>query len=704
MAKCQICNGFEIGKGTTLPYSTWTELVLSSPCHYCQLLVEAINAVNGEILPDKQQSHRSAQNDTKFGRSINVEIQDHGIVYVRSYRNGRGRVEVRLEFFRSAHHGPQASSIGTSQLSLRGEIAARPGDPEMWDFLRSSLQTCLKEHSACINEQDPTWFPERLLSVRVCDGKPSIKIIETRHQRPQSAYIALSHCWGSTQFVSTTSENLQFHKHMIDSASLSRTFQDVITVAQRLDVSYIWIDSLCIIQDQEDDWARHAEQMDKIYENALFVVAAVSSPAGSVPFLGPDAPTNRQAYGAVDLTYTIKDEAGIDGPIVATKVRRLDPRISSRWVHGPLEERAWAMQERYCAVRAIFFTREEVKWHCRVGTGCECYGALQPANDKWRPPRQKDLSDDGGEVLKEWRDVVTMYSSRNLTYKTDRLPALAGIASRFHSSLQSKYVAGLWEVEIPFNLSWYRRDLTDSSADTPLIPPSMENGVPTWSWASNFGICDWLWKYPTDDYGKVQLESQVDIARINCVPSASNVFGALKPGSYIELHGRVVPAVMESDAYGCSSVQREGFHPQLVILDCKTRPIVDSDSLGNMRRDPSFDDLELDHGHVQDMASEVEQDTSTRNRGNVFCLLLYTGTFLGKSQACVLILGQVPDAEGMAYQRLGLGCGKLEGHYWSSLYDSRKTWALWKGWEDLEQWEEWERWFADSELHSAKIF
>ena len=282
---------------------------------------------------------------------------------------------------------------------------------------------------------------------------------------------------------------------MIDSSSLPRTFQDTITVAQELDVSYIWIDSLCIIQDQEDDWARHAGQMDKIYENALFVVAAVSSSAGSVPFLGSDAPNNRHTYRAVNIKYTAKEDTGTDNSSVATRVRSLDPTTLPGWSLGPLEKRAWALQERYCAVRIISFTEVEAKWDCKLREGCECYGELQSRSpyDDWQHPEPHDLDNEGTVILNKWRGIVAIYASRDLSYNTDRLPAFAGIASRFHSVLQSNYIAGLWEVELPFNLAWYRRELTDCPTGMPLIPPSMENGVPTWSWASNYGTCYWPW-------------------------------------------------------------------------------------------------------------------------------------------------------------------------------------------------------------------
>jgi hypothetical protein len=226
----------------------------------------------------------------------------------------------------------------------------------------------------------------------------------------------------------------------------------------------------------------------------------------------------------------------------------------------------------------------------------------------------------------------------------------------------------------------------------------------------------WLWEYPsgvldaTHKQPKFKLESKVDVVQINCTPSATNAFGSLESGSFIELRGRVVPAVLKSDAYGHASVQRDGFNPQMVVLDCRTSPVIEPNGtqeydLGTMRRVSARDHIKLAIAGAENTTSELEQNTSTRNCGNVVCLLLYAGTCQGKSQACVLILGKVSNSDGTTYQRLGLDCGRLEGRQWS-LNGVRKSWALWQpweGWENLEQWEEWERWFADAELDVVRI-
>ncbi|KAH7067258.1 heterokaryon incompatibility protein-domain-containing protein [Paraphoma chrysanthemicola] len=708
--RCPLCNDFEPGHGEAIPTRAWIEYALGSKCHYCRTLVAAINNLHAKLLSVSELEVDSEPlDDVRF----QADIADEGRIYIRSLRDDWGRAELQLQFFRLSHPHVPNYAIGGLEIPVLGEIAPEPGDPAMWDFLRASLRTCLNEHTDCANEQDTSWFPERLLLVqRTSEGRRTIKLIQTALHRPQSAYIALSHCWGSEKFCCTTTQNIHTHEHAIDVSNLPRTFQDTFKVAEELDIFYVWIDSLCIIQDQQANWANHAGVMDKIYENAQIVVAAVSSSSGQVPFLGPEAPTDRYSYRALSLDSIRPDDSGIDTAAVNAKVRRTFPLLNPEFIRGPLEERAWAWQERYCAVRIISFTEIEAKWACKCAVGCECSGKLSARESRtWRHAKQQPADDEASVIFDEWRELVNEYAMRNLTYMTDRLPAIAGVASRFHSLTKSNYIAGLWEDELPLSLGWYRRDLTDTPSATPLIPPSLNNDVPTWSWASIFWTCYWQWEYylgtplPTKSKPILPRKNQAEILSVDCAPTTTNMFGAVQLGSFIELRGRVIPGVLECDEYGSAAVSIEGFKKQLVILDCKVTQVttvVNSEHLSRVQRASSHE-LEGSHSeNEQDEGTDTAHHATTRIKGKVSCLLLYSASWNGQSSACVLILAQVPGADTTCYQRLGLGCGHMTD--WSgSYYRHRKDWAVWQGWDRLEEWEEWGRLFADAEVADVKI-
>ncbi|KAH7083988.1 heterokaryon incompatibility protein-domain-containing protein [Paraphoma chrysanthemicola] len=709
-SRCPLCNDFEPGHGEAIPFRAWIEFILGSKCQHCRTLAAAINTLHARLLSVSElEGEPEQRDDVRF----QADVADEGRIYIRSLWDDWGRAELQLQFFRlSLPHVPNYV-IGGLEVPVLGEIAPEPGDPAMWDFLRASLQTCLNKHTDCANEQDTSWFPERLLFVQhTTGGRRVVKLIQTASHPPQSAYIALSHCWGSEKISCTTTQNIHAHEIGIDVSSLPRTFQDAFTVAEELGISYVWIDSLCIIQDQQANWAIHAGVMDKIYENAQVVVAAVSSSSGQVPFLGPEAPTDRHSYRAISLDSIRPNDSGIDAATVNAKVRCTFPLLDPDFITGPLEKRAWAWQERYCAVRVISFTDIEAKWSCKSATGCECVGTLRARGlRKWRSTKDKPADDEANVIFEEWRELVNEYAKRNLTYATDRLPAIAGIASRFHSLTKSNYVAGLWEDELPFNLGWYRRDLTDTPSATPLIPPSLDNGVPTWSWASMFWTCYWQWEYyfgtplPTTSKPTLQRKNQAEVLRVDCAPSTSNTFGAVQTGSFIELRGRVIPGILECDEFGSAGVSIEGFKQQLVVLDCKVTQVTtvgNSEHLTSVQRASSHQVEGSRSENEQGDATHTVQRPTTRIKGPVSCLLLYSANWNNQPSACVLILAQVPGVDPTCYQRLGLGCGHLTD--WSgSYYRHRKDWAVWQGWDDLEEWKEWERLFADAEVADVKL-
>jgi hypothetical protein len=240
--------------------------------------------------------------------------------------------------------------------------------------------------------------------------------------------------------------------------------------------------------------------MDKIYENALFTIAAVSSAHGQVPFLRSEAPSDRENWQAVNIdidTDCIESTSELNGlPRAQLKARKCGPYLFPSFFHGPLEHRGWAWQERYLSVRIINFTKEEARWHCKVSKTCECIGRMQQQDsESERHPKHEEDESEVQADIQQWRHIVTEYSKRQLTYTTDRLPALSGAASRFSTTIQSKYIAGMWLSDFPRTLAWYRGELSDSPIDKPKMWRSLDNGVPTWSWASISGETNWMWEF-----------------------------------------------------------------------------------------------------------------------------------------------------------------------------------------------------------------
>ncbi|KAK0712289.1 heterokaryon incompatibility protein-domain-containing protein, partial [Apiosordaria backusii] len=118
-----------------------------------------------------------------------------------------------------------------------------------------------------------TTLPTRLLFVGLSpDSKRKLTVTEGL----RGTYTTLSHRWGSKALVQTTRANLSNHQQGVGLEKLPKTFEDAIKLTQMIGVPYIWIDSLCIIQDDPQDWANEARQMGAIYERSYLTIAASS--------------------------------------------------------------------------------------------------------------------------------------------------------------------------------------------------------------------------------------------------------------------------------------------------------------------------------------------------------------------------------------------------------------------------------------------
>jgi hypothetical protein len=145
------------------------------------------------------------------------------------------------------------------------------GSSASFGLLKRWLNVCHQNHD-CIPTETP--LPDRVLELYSNQSYVRIKLVETSRSR---AYIALSHCWGTTQTVRTLISNIDHFKQNIPFVTLPKTFQDAVTIAKELAVSYLWIDSICIIQDSEDDWMEQFAQMASIYSNAWLTISASAS-------------------------------------------------------------------------------------------------------------------------------------------------------------------------------------------------------------------------------------------------------------------------------------------------------------------------------------------------------------------------------------------------------------------------------------------
>jgi hypothetical protein len=321
------------------------------------------------------------------------------------------------------------------------------------------------------------------------DEDVKIKLSETNGQHAR--YVCLSHCWGDIGCpLRTTSCNLASHKSDIPFGALPATFKDAVTFTRWLGVRYLWIDALCIVQDDESDWEQESGCMASIYEHSYMTLSADKA-ADSTKGLFSESerslsqPEYMFEHAESDIRILMRPSIP-HSPI--------DGELGERVAHPsfPLLSRAWAFQERILSPRVLHFGAEELYWECQQKTYCECghtgfarNWAKQEFRSMLRLPPGSDSSPSFAlNRLAHWKRLVERYSQHQLSYPMDRLPAISGLAKRFGASMTGvKYLAGVWENDA-IALVWHpEREIPEPEAPSSAASPSSYI-APTWSWAS----------------------------------------------------------------------------------------------------------------------------------------------------------------------------------------------------------------------------
>ncbi|EUC47717.1 hypothetical protein COCMIDRAFT_24424 [Bipolaris oryzae ATCC 44560] len=179
-------------------------------------------------------------------------------------------------------------------------------------------------------------------------------------------YATLSHCWGSTKYLTLSKSNLQQLKTQIPSEDLPRTVQDAITVAHDLGFEYIWVGTLCIVQDDLMDWEREAAMMTSVHGNSSPNIAAAGARDGRDGYFF-SRPTH---WNCKLQLYNGHHALSCSAAPVS---------LYSRCLSGmSLMERGWALQERLLAVLTLHFTTTELFWECNHIIACESFPERLP--------------------------------------------------------------------------------------------------------------------------------------------------------------------------------------------------------------------------------------------------------------------------------------------------------------------------------------
>jgi hypothetical protein len=385
------------------------------------------------------------------------------------------------------------------------------------------------------HETEPT-IPSRVLDV----SDDQIRLYSPASVE-RGQYVTLSHCWGvlprSERHYHTTLSSLEKAHREIAWDLLPPLYQDVVALTRSLGIRFLWIDSLCIVQDDVKDWAEQAAQMGSIYSGAKCNIAATASSSAEQGLfrdrfhsLGGIAFDFVNHIPLTDFEVKVQDKSG---DVKRVFVRQAHTREhdnfhsrsqSVRDDEVPLLKRAWIFQERLLSRRTIHISASELLWECRSAAWCECGGLIAGPLLKSTTSAAEDHLEKQGQskqptfkvlfssiksifaalgrghltpvqAMELWSVVLHEYTMLELTFESDRCIALAGVAQQFQLMTGYTYLAGLWLEDLPRGLCWNGSGffLDDDYAARKIRLRRTEenfryaeepNAAPSWSWMS----------------------------------------------------------------------------------------------------------------------------------------------------------------------------------------------------------------------------
>jgi len=424
--------------------------------------------------------------------------------------------------------------------------------------MRSQLANCderKEQHQPhCGPNYTKGFLPHRLIDIQgstleVVRRADILESLPTGDSIPH--YAALSYCWGSLQDAANQltllTSCLKKGRFIFSPHDVPVVVRDAVAVAQSLSLRYLWVDALCIVQDDLSDWETESSQMNQIYGCAYITICSLTASC-NLSFLDPEILTtaiafqssiNHDVRGQYAITYSycvsLRSGAGI----------LVDRLMENRW-----SRRGWTFQEALLSERFLCFEQYDVSFSCSDRVAY-LSGHVGERPIETLRMMQVDIRKPQESIWAVWYQLVlARYCDRIFTNREDVLPAISGVARVFHKTFGANYVAGLWDTDLAVGLMWeveanrHRGDLAGllrSQQPTTLTdllkalvsPPYV---APSWSWA---GRQVWI-DSPIVSYSQVWRDVQDECQMSASVTVAGcNPFGRLKD-AWIDFSGTVV--------------------------------------------------------------------------------------------------------------------------------------------------------------------
>ncbi|KAH6662543.1 heterokaryon incompatibility protein-domain-containing protein [Halenospora varia] len=358
---------------------------------------------------------------------------------------------------------------------------------EAFEEIRSWNNGCLTTHKEC-PKMVFNQLPSRVLDLSNSNNPiDTIKVIETKGATgsARAVYAALSYCWGPRpQEILLTKATLGAFKAGIVVRDLPASLRHAILVTRGLGLQYLWIDALCIIQDSDEDKAKELSQMPHIYKNALVTISAAIADNCHEGFLHerPEIIKRIEASFCLPLVWDVLQPDGERASEIWLSPDDSRGFNIKQFEDEVIESRAWTFQEAWLAPRLLIYGSGPVQWRClsKVRTQGLKEEEVKPGKlnllKKVVAPQYQEREkfflnaliaavNEGIIIpahatsfphwLENWLIIASHYSKRQISYKSDRLPALSAIASEFGRMYSDQYLAGLWKRSLPWALLWH---------------------------------------------------------------------------------------------------------------------------------------------------------------------------------------------------------------------------------------------------------
>lgn len=323
------------------------------------------------------------------------------------------------------------------------------------------------------------WRPSRLIDIGSEHAtRWHLKIAkEDFGQSRTPPYMTLSYRWSAKPSLLLVSSNLHDFRRGVHFERLPQLFRDFIMVARRFRVQYIWIDSLCIIQDSQKDWELEAPKMRYVYGSAICNVAASAASRSESSMF-----SRRTAMDVYPGLVEISSKLSSSRCHYIFDKSYWDRSIQQ----GSLHDRGWVFQEILLAPRVIYFSNSQILWECLSEHKCEGFPNGIPLHESLKSaqsllliqhvnetPLKQTMSYDS---IRIWMNLVAKYSGCDFTRPEDKLWAFSGIAELFQGNAAGQYFAGLWGSCLLEMMDW--------RIWNPRPPLTSTYRAPSWSWAS----------------------------------------------------------------------------------------------------------------------------------------------------------------------------------------------------------------------------